>query len=71
MQNMKHIILFVFSLLASLVAADNPDGVWGWPSLTPMKGYVETSFNVINGTKVLAYIDQSYTASTIERAIIQ
>ena len=61
----------LFSLLTTFAAAENPDGVWGWPQLTPAKGYVNTTFTVQQGAKAFAYIDETYDADKIERAIIQ
>jgi hypothetical protein len=63
--------LAILSVLSTSVLAENPDGVWGWASLTPAKGYVNTTFPVQDGAKAFAYIDEAYDESKIERAIIQ
>ncbi|UZJ55781.1 hypothetical protein CBS101457_005101 [Exobasidium rhododendri] len=57
--------------IAQSQGTDNSNSAWGWPALTPATGYINTTFPVQNGTKAFAYIDETYNASKIERAIIQ
>jgi hypothetical protein len=64
-------LYFLFAALTAFVAAENSDAVWGWQTLTPAKGYEETTFKVQNGTKVMAYIDDTYDPTIIKRAVIQ
>lgn len=65
------LLLLGLTLLTSLAAADDPDGVWGWAKFDEAKGYVSTTFPVMDGASVYAYIDEDYHAHRIERAVIQ